>query len=170
MNEPNLPAKPEEIIVPNSPSLGSREKLLKFGAIHAQSFSGPLPPPEILGKYETMCPGSADRIIAMAERESDHRRAIEQAIVRGELEQNERDSGEARCGQICALVITVVALGAGAYTAIHGHELAGSILGVGGIGSIVTAFLIGRARQQEAPPPPPKPEAASKPKKNKRPK
>jgi hypothetical protein len=45
------------------------------------------------------------------------------------------------------LIITLTALGAGAYTALQDHELAGSILGVGGIGSIVTSFLAGRAKQ-----------------------
>ena len=33
------------------------------------SFSGPLPPPSILEDYDRVCPGAADRIIKMAEKE-----------------------------------------------------------------------------------------------------
>jgi uncharacterized membrane protein len=120
-----------------------------------ESFSGPLPPPELLGQYEKLCPGSSDRIIRLAEEEAIHRRSIEQSLVRTDMEQAERDSHESRRGQVCALVITLTAIGAGAYTAIAGHEFAGSIIGVGGIGSIVTTFLIGRSQQSPVPAPPP---------------
>jgi len=36
-------------------------------AAQAYSFSGPLPPPEILEKYNQVVPGLAERIITMAE-------------------------------------------------------------------------------------------------------
>lgn len=73
------------------------------------------------------------------------------------MEQAKRDSYESRRGQICALLITLSAIGAGAYTAIQGHEIAGSILGVGGIGSIVTTFLMGRSSEPIPSPQPPQP-------------
>jgi hypothetical protein len=41
------------------------------------SFVGPLPPPGLLKGYEDVCPGSAQRIIAMAETQSAHRSQIE---------------------------------------------------------------------------------------------
>ena len=58
------------------------EKILKdeeaiLSIIRQSSFSGPLPPPQILEKYESIVPGSADRIIGMAEKQSEHRRSIE---------------------------------------------------------------------------------------------
>jgi hypothetical protein len=84
------------------------------------------------------------------------------------MEQSKRDSDESRRGQICALVITLAAIGAGAYTAIAGHEIAGSIIGVGGIGSIVTTFLIGRVQQPEPPLPPPPPQSKTNKKKQRR--
>ena len=36
------------------------------------SFSGPLPPPELLKQYDEVVPGAADRIISMAEAEQAH--------------------------------------------------------------------------------------------------
>ena len=41
--------------------------------VRGSSFSGPIPPPNIIKGYEEILPGSADRIIAMAENQSKHR-------------------------------------------------------------------------------------------------
>ena len=40
-------------------------------------FHGPLPPPDIIREYESILPGSADRIFALAESEAVHRRELE---------------------------------------------------------------------------------------------
>jgi hypothetical protein len=37
-------------------------------ATHARAWSGPLPPPDILGEYERQLPGAAERILAFAMR------------------------------------------------------------------------------------------------------
>jgi hypothetical protein len=87
----------------------------------------------------------------MAEEEAVHRRSMEAQIVAAGIESDRSGAREAGRGQICALVITLVALGLGAFTAYQGHEIAGSIIGVGGIGSIVTTFILGKKRQEEEP-------------------
>jgi uncharacterized membrane protein len=159
--ESNLPTNtPGEINIPRQGKRpGNISSVSESIEYSRAAFSGPLPPPELLGHYEKLCPGSSDRIIRLAEEEALHRRSIEQSIARTEIEQAKRDSDESGRGQICALLITLAAIGAGAYTALAGHEIAGSIIGVGGIGSIVTTFLAGRS-QREAPPPPPPPQQA----------
>src|SRR5262245_5556562 len=130
MSKPANPAaRQEEIDIQPGPGGLGRESSGAAMAVRHQSFSGPLPPPELLGKYEAICPVSADRIISLAEREAEHRRSIEKAIVSAGVEQEKRDSAEARRGQVCALLITLAAIGTGAYTALQGHEIAGSILG-----------------------------------------
>ncbi len=53
----------------------------RFTAV-ATSFSGPLPPPNILEGYEKIIPGAADRIITMAEKQSNHRQSLENIIIR----------------------------------------------------------------------------------------
>jgi hypothetical protein len=55
-----------------------------------------------------------------------------------------RDSEEAKRGQIFAMIIVLASLAAGTYTAMNGHEVAGSIMGVGGMGGIVATFVLGR--------------------------
>jgi uncharacterized membrane protein len=150
----NVPAKNDPVEIPNA----RRQGELSGVRATAASFSGPIPPPDLLGNYERICPGSADRIIKMAEREGEHRRSLEQAIVNAEIEEGVRDSNEARRGQVCALFITMTAIVLGAYVALQGREIAGSVIGAGGIGGVVTTFIIGRAQNKpQASPEPPKP-------------
>lgn len=40
-------------------------------------YRGPLPPPEFFSKYDSVVPGAADRILAMAEKEQGHRHSWE---------------------------------------------------------------------------------------------
>ena len=46
---------------------------VRVSVIEAASFRGPLPPPTMFSAYEHVLPGSADRILRMAEREQEHR-------------------------------------------------------------------------------------------------
>lgn len=56
---------------------------------YRESFSGPLPPPEILLKYEQTCKGAAHRIIKMAENQSIHRQELERKVIKSNIS-NER--------------------------------------------------------------------------------
>ena len=104
-----------------------------------QAFSGPLPPPEVLQKYNEISPGAADRIITMAENEAAHRHEIEQLIVRSEAR-------EGRIGQIFALIIGVVTICTGGLTAVYGSPIAGGFIGTGGVIGLVSAFIWGRKK------------------------
>src|SRR5258708_6290391 len=46
-------------------------------------YSGPLPPPEMLVGYNDAFPGCAERIVAMAERQSQHRQDMEKTDLHG---------------------------------------------------------------------------------------
>lgn len=103
-----------------------------------QEFVGPIPPPSVISGYENVIPGSADRIIRMAEQQSLHRQQMELLEIKAES----RDSFlgvifafglGAGCLIACSVMVIMVPATAGA--------VCGSILGVTGIGSIVTAFL-----------------------------
>jgi uncharacterized membrane protein len=43
---------------------------------------GPIPPPALFRQFEEILPGSADRILRMAEKEQDHRIDWEQSALR----------------------------------------------------------------------------------------
>ena len=65
-----------------SPVLQNKEpkdegKIKSLTLTHSESFSGPIPPPTILEGYERIHAGLADRIMKMAESQSEHRKILE---------------------------------------------------------------------------------------------
>ncbi len=103
--------------------------------LHA-SFSGPLPPPEMLARYDEIIPGSAERILTMAESQSLHRRELEREVVFSRIALSRR-------GQWLGFAIAIVGLGTSAIIAIYGSALAGGIIGLGTLVSLVGVFMYG---------------------------
>jgi uncharacterized membrane protein len=111
------------------------------------SFSGPLPPPAILRGYEEVCPGSAQRILAMAEQQGDHRKKMEEKAVDAAVEEMRRGFSEARSGQVCAVIVALSFIAGGVYVAVIGsHPWQGALLGGGGVGlqALISVFIKGR--------------------------
>ena len=88
---------------------------------HFEGFKGPIPPPEILRDYENIKPGFAERIIAMAEREQNHRHDIENKLVISEIKNT-------KLGLIFAFIIGISAIFSGTYILLNGYKLGGSVL------------------------------------------
>lgn len=65
------------------PSIPDSNPQTSVVQIQASAFSGPLPPPELLAKYNDVIPNGAERIMAMAERQSSHRERLEYRVVDG---------------------------------------------------------------------------------------
>jgi uncharacterized membrane protein len=114
----------------------------------ASQFTGPIPPPELLRGYSEILPGLPERIVSMAEQEAIHRRQIETKELQANIDFGHKQFAEARLGQLCALLIGSTAIFAGVYTAVHGHEIAGSIFGGTGVVGLVSVFIIGRRTQK----------------------
>jgi uncharacterized membrane protein len=55
----------------------TRDQLVGILARFQSEFSGPLPPPGMLARYNDALPDGADRIVKMAEDQSSHRRRME---------------------------------------------------------------------------------------------
>ncbi len=113
---------------------------------------GPLPPPQILEGYEQACPGSAKRIIELTEIQGAHRRLMEERALEAQLEGMRRQFQEARLGQVLAVVVAVLFLGAGTYIAVHGQPWPGALLGILGLGGVFTSFLKGPDRDESPTP------------------
>lgn len=103
-------------------------------------FSGSIPPPNIIKGYEEVLPGSADRILAMAEKQSNHRQEMEKRIIKTES----RDSllgilfaFMLGFGCIVAAVVMVILVPKSA------GVISGAVLGVTGIASIIATFIKG---------------------------
>jgi uncharacterized membrane protein len=104
--------------------------------------SGPLPPPQVLERYEQICPGSAERFLTMAEEQSAHRRTIEKAVIASNVAR-ERD------GQRFALAIALVFCTAGTILVLNGHD-SGAWVMIGSIAGLVSTFLYGSRRRGSA--------------------
>lgn len=127
--------KPAPISKPPSQQIVTR------GAVR---FSGPIPDPDSLLRYNEIVPGSADRLIALAEGESRHRRDQEQKQLEANIWLARENQREAFRGQLFGFMIGIAALTAGSITAVRGAPVAGGIIGGAAIVGLVTAFIIGR--------------------------
>jgi len=120
-----------------------RDRIVRSLAITLRrTHVGPLPDPETLKEYAAMIPEGADRIMKMAEKQLHHRMEMENRVIRGQMLQS-------NIGQIFAFLIGLAALASATYCIVSGHEWAGSILGIGGMTGLVTAFIKGREHQSE---------------------
>lgn len=125
----------------NNPSQ-ARQKSLSIR--QAVLFQGPLPPPEILAKYEQITPGFADRIVTMAEQVANHRREVKNKNQKSQNDHLKRRDCEAKLGQVFAFLISSLAIVTGAFVAMSGHDVSGTFISLSGLGGIVTAFIYGR--------------------------
>lgn len=108
--------------------------------IEQSSFSGPLPPPEILERYNNAVPNGADRILAMAEQQASHRQALETIVIQG-------GARRANWGLGLGFVIAVVGLLLAAWLVDRGHGVEGTILGGVDLTALVGTFVYARHQQ-----------------------
>jgi uncharacterized membrane protein len=106
-------------------------------------FSGPLPPPEVLEKYNTILPGAAERILRMAEIQSEHRQGLEKRVIGSDIKRS-------FWGSIFAFIFGMSLIGLGAALLLMGRDISGFVsLGIA-MAPIMTAFIYGsRARKKE---------------------
>ena len=134
--EPELPGQTAEVI-DNLPEEERRALINEIVRIEQRSYSGPLPPPQVLAEYEKTLKGSADRILQMAEREQEARHRIDSEIIGNAAKQHKR-------GQYmgCALVVLLAAM---AFTlGLLGHDWLSVMVFTGAIGSVAAIFVLNR--------------------------
>lgn len=115
-------------------SLRPEQRSVIIQAMRKESFSGPIPHPELLQKYEEVQNGFAERIVSMAERQLNHRIKCENAMVNGSV-------SEAKRGQWFGLIVAVLFLCASLALGLTGHDWFGGVLGGGTLVALVTVFV-----------------------------
>lgn len=128
-------------IVESKPKKAKAEIAKGTRMISATSYQGPLPPPELFAQYEQILPGAADRILSMAERQSQHRQTKE-------LKQVNAESRDSLLGIISAFIISIITIISGVYVIMNGHAVSGTILGTTGLVSLVSVFIYGTRNKQ----------------------
>ncbi len=125
------------VAIPN-PSNSIQQQLIqtKFSA-------GPIPTPEVLGRYETILPGLADRIMKQAESQTAHRIDIEKRVIKSDI----RNS---LLGIIFAFIIGLVGIVGGLYLTSLGMAATGLTVSGVSLVSLVSAFIYGtNSRRKE---------------------
>lgn len=110
--------------------------------VYREAFSGPLPPPAVLEKYNQILPGAAERILQMTEEQSRHRRSLESQVIASDIRRADR-------GLQFGLVIGISGLTAAVVIGIVGQPWAGGLLGIGTIASLVGTFVYGSQQRRK---------------------
>lgn len=103
-------------------------------------YEGPVPPPDVLRGFEELVPGSADRLLRLAEHESAHRHDLEARALQANIDAQRRqlDIAEQQArslslndtiGQVAGVLIAIACLVAAYFLAISDH------------GAVATAIL-----------------------------
>ena len=80
--------------------------------IQQESYEGPIPHPRIIREYERILPGSADRILSMAEKQQEHRMALETKAIGGQVDQSKR-------GQLFGFILVFVCVAVAVFFAVY---------------------------------------------------
>ncbi len=143
----------DQEIVPqpeNTKPIPQQQERLISGRFEVSQYSGPLPDPEILARYEKVLPGAAERTFKLVESEQEHRHKMqEKQLDAGIADQKDGRNIEKR-GQVFALIIALSSFGVSVFSLSMGQEIAASIFGAGGVGALVIAFIQGRQNQKES--------------------
>lgn len=125
----------------NPKDLARRKQRGEVILSESQTFSGPLPHPDILAKYNDAVPNGAERIVAMAENQAAHRMKLEELVIRGNISAQSR-------GSIFAFILGVIGIGGGIWLIGSGRDTAGLTSLIGSLATLLAVFIIGRYKQE----------------------
>lgn len=127
-----------QIIEQDLPTEQKTQQISQIIQISRESFSGPLPHPDILRGYQELIPSAPERILTMAEKDQQHRIATEDEML-AQNKINIKGSKNANLlSQIFAFVLILILIGVGTILTHLGHHAVGvtifgtTILGVAG--------------------------------------
>ena len=103
-------------------------------------YSGPLPHPETVAKYDQIVPGAAERIITMAEKEMVHRHDTENAMTKNAIRTT-------YLGITFAFLSVLVLSGSVLYALYKGFDTVAGSIAVGSIAAVAGVFIFFKSKQ-----------------------
>ena len=103
---------------PDAPSPGSLEVV---STEVTTTWLGPIPPPDMLQRFDEVVPGAAERILETAEKQADHRMRMEETVIEG-------DSTRSYLGLIAGFILSAGTIAGGIFLIMNGHDWAGGLL------------------------------------------
>lgn len=111
-----------------------RPKVQQIALHKSESYSGPLPHPDILKMYNELDPDFTKIIFTHFKEEQEHRHKIDNKAIDGAIRSDKR-------AQYMAFTICIIVLGISFYAVYSGKEVAGIIGLVMSLGGLIAAFL-----------------------------
>lgn len=105
------------------------------------SWTGPLPPPDALQSYNDALPNGAERIVALVERQSEHRMKLEEKVI-------DADITRSKWGLFAGVVIALAGLAATFFIADRGEPWAAAIIGAADLATLAGVFVYGTAMRR----------------------
>jgi uncharacterized membrane protein len=135
--------KNRQMVPARQPELTS-DKPSQTAAIQArfqgEFFSGPLPPPNLLARYNDVVANGAERILAMAERQSKHRELLEAQVVAGNLKSQDR-------GTLYAFIIALITILGGIFLIYMGKDASGLATIISSLVGLISIFVYSKYKQ-----------------------
>ena len=76
----------------------------------AQNWSGPLPPPDALARFDQIIPNGAERILRMTEQEQAHRLDTEKAALEANIQTGKESLALAKSGQLAGAFVSILSI------------------------------------------------------------
>lgn len=118
----------------------SRQQQQAAGITHLQSYeesySGPLPHPADIERFDQLYPGAAEIIFRSFDEQGSHRRALEKRVVEGTEARQSR-------GQWMALAVLLSGITSGTVIAITTSAVAGASVATATVGSGALMWILG---------------------------
>jgi uncharacterized membrane protein len=125
-----------------SPNVERPNISVQAAKFQAEFFSGPVPPPSLLARYNDVIPDGAERILAMAERQSKHREILESQVITGNISAQ-------KMGSIFAFIICLVAVVGGFSLIWIGKSADGLAAIIASLTALAGVFVYGKRQQRK---------------------
>ena len=126
---------------PTVPQPVQHQKPTTVSASISTSYQGPLPPPEMLERYNQVLPNGADRIVSMAESQMRHRHGLESIVINGNVKAQSRT-------QLFAFLLGVLAIGGGIGLIAFNKSTQGLVAVITALTAYSGVFIYGRYEQR----------------------
>jgi uncharacterized membrane protein len=107
------------------------------------TFSGPMPPPELVAQYERIVPGAGGFFFSALECQTAHRQALEMRIVEASLRND-------RTGMWLGFALAVMLIASGAFLIYKDKDPQGLSMIAGTLVALCGVFVYSRARERKA--------------------